>query len=197
MHPRSILNWISSSNGQFGVTISSSVVAWDYVDNFNQTDHPVLQAILFVSRQSCHGEGNDYLQTGNHEFSFSFTSHKPGWENGYKSGVDANHPFFVVVDPYQMVDAELPEELSFFSLDKENVMITAVKRSEDGNGLILRWYETEGKDTEMNLNSYFEIREAKAVNLIEEEEKEIFSNTRFLPFKTSKYSIETIKLILK
>jgi alpha-mannosidase len=197
MHPRSILNWISSSNGQFGVTISSSVVAWDYVDNFNQTDHPVLQAILFASRQSCHGEGNDYLQTGNHEFSFSFTSHKPGWENGYKSGVEANHPFFVVVDPYQMVDAELPEELSFFSLDKENVMITAVKRSEDGNGLILRWYETEGKDTEMNLNSYFEIREAKAVNLIEEEEKEIFSNTRFLPFKTSKYSIETIKLILK
>ncbi len=197
MHPRSILNWISSSNEKFGVSLSSSVIAWDYVDNYHQTGLPVLQPVLLASRKSCHGEGNDYLQTGDHEFSFSFSSHKPGWENGYRSGVEANHPFFVVLDPYQMAKPELPEQQSFFSLDKVNTMITAIKKSEDGDGIIIRWYETEGKNTELTLNSYFKIREAKGVNLIEEPEKGIPFKNKSVSLKTTKYSIETIQLFLK
>ncbi len=197
MHPRSILNWISSSDDKFGLTLSSSVIVWDYEDNFGQTENPLLQAILIASRKSCHGEGNDYLQTGNHDFSFSLTSHKPGWENGYKAGVAANHPFFVVLNPYQMAKPKLPEEQSFFSIDKENIMISTVKRSEDGDGFIIRWYETEGKDTEMNVNSYFKIQGAKALNLIEEELRDIPSMGALIPYNTSKYSIETIKILPK
>ena len=97
IHPRGIANWISSSNASFGVTLSSSVVVADWID---PTDHPVtnqiLQAILLASRKSCHGEGNEYLQTGNHFFTFSMTSHQPGWKNGALFGRQANEKLIAV-----------------------------------------------------------------------------------------------------
>ena len=80
LHPRGIENWISASGDEFGLTLSSSVVALDYMDPTDKgLTNTILQPILLASRRSCHGEGNDYHQTGNHSFSFSVTSHKPGW----------------------------------------------------------------------------------------------------------------------
>lgn len=35
--------------------------------------------------------------------------------------------------------------------DKDNIVISAIKRSEDGKGLVLRAYETDGKETEVTL----------------------------------------------
>ena len=36
-------------------------------------------------------------------------------------------------------------------VDRENVQISAVKRSEDGRGVIVRLYETDGVDTEVSV----------------------------------------------
>jgi alpha-mannosidase len=88
VHPRGIENWIGASNADFGVTMSSSVAVADWID---PTDNPVknqiLQPILIASRLSCHhGKEMNTLQTGNHYFKFSVTSHKPGWINGAAFG---------------------------------------------------------------------------------------------------------------
>ncbi len=195
MHPRSILNWMSASDEQFGVTISSSVVAWDYLDPKNTTGPAnVLQPILIASRRSCHGEGNEYLQTGNHRFSFSFTSHKPGWNNGYKSGVQANHHLIAVVDPIPYQNAALPESLAFFSVANGNVVITAIKKCEDDTGVIIRWYETEGKNTRAKLNSYFSITKAEHTDMIERPLKKLVPEPYSVVLNTAGYGIETLKL---
>ena len=41
----------------------------------------------------------------------------------------------------------LPAEHSFASVGPENVVLTAVKKAEDANGLIFRAYEWAGKET--------------------------------------------------
>ena len=90
-HPRGIENWIGASNNEFGVTMSSTVAVADWIDpTDNPKDYTVLQPILLASRRSCHWEGNEYLQTGDHHFRFSITSHKPGWKNGAVFGRAAN-----------------------------------------------------------------------------------------------------------
>ncbi len=43
---------------------------------------------------------------------------------------------------------DLPTVLTGLACDKNNVIVTAFKQSEDGKGIILRAYETEGKETE-------------------------------------------------
>ncbi|MBQ7639077.1 MAG: alpha-mannosidase [Clostridia bacterium] len=48
-----------------------------------------------------------------------------------------------------------PQEKSCISIDKENVALTALKTCEDGSGdLIIRLYETAGKDTEVSISLF-------------------------------------------
>ena len=43
---------------------------------------------------------------------------------------------------------DLPTALTGLTCDRENIVVTAFKRSEDGHGTVLRAYETEGRQVE-------------------------------------------------
>jgi alpha-mannosidase len=195
-HPRSIENWIGASSSRFGVTLSSSVVVADYID---PTDNPIkntlLQPLLLASRRSCHGEGNEYLQAGDHFFFFAFTSHKPGWENGFRHAKQANEKLHAVVNPIACKKASLTEEKSFFSTDKKNVIISAVKKAEDEVTVVLRLYEIEGRDTEVELVFDPAFTKAFQTSLTEDNRNEIKVYSGKISFKLGHQAIETIKLV--
>lgn len=193
--PRGIENWISSSNNEFGVTMSSSVVAADWIDpTDNPIDNQILQPILLASRKSCHWEGNDYLQTGNHYFTFSITSHKPGWKNGAKFGRAANEKLQAVWADNSFVNASLPESQSFFSVDGNNVLVSTVKKAEDSNDVVIRITDLEGENQGITINSFKPIKQAQLTNLIEDEIKPLRPSNGKLEYGLQPRSIETIKL---
>lgn len=196
IHPRGIENWIAAYDEKVGITLSSSVAVADYIDPTDKgIRKPVLQPLLLASRRSCHGEGNEYLQAGDHHFSFSLTSHHPDWKNGYKFGRQSNEKLFVVFDPPASENETLPEEISFFSVDRENAIISTIKKCEDDNSLIVRVYESEGKEGSSNLTSHFNLKKAFKTNIIEEEGVEISTNINHLNLDIGKHAIETFKLI--
>ncbi len=194
-HPRGIENWIGASNSDFGVTMSSSVAVADWID---PTDNPVkyqiLQPILIASRKSCHWEGNDYLQTGNHYFKFSVTSHKPGWLNGAAFGRQANEELKAVWADRQFTTASQPETLSFFNVDQENVLISTVKKAEDSDDVVVRITDLEGKDKTITLESYKKAGEAKLTNLIEDEKETLKSDNKGVKLNLGHHAIETVKI---
>lgn len=195
LHPRGIENWIGASDKSFGVTLSSSVAVADYIDPTDDpVSYPILQPILLASRVSCHGEGNKYLQTGNHYFSFSLNSHQPGWDNGFNFGKQANENMFAVVNPEPYKSASLPESHSFFGVESENLVISTVKKAEDDNSIIVRVYETEGKDTKSVLKTSSTFKTAMQTNLIEESIKPVEVNKSGTTLVIGHHAIETIKL---
>lgn len=193
IHPRAMQNWINVSDSRFGVTLSSSVVAVDYLDPTGMAGEGVLiQPILLASRRSCHGEGNEYLQTGDHHFSFSLHSHQPGWENGSHFGTEANEPLLVASGFQQAARASLPSELSFFSLSDPRVNLVVIKKAEDSDAVIFRGVEWSGETVSASLESYFPFSGIRKTNLIEDElsiDNEPDNSLSFGP-----YSIETYKL---
>ena len=196
IHPRGIENWIGGSNDQFGVTMSSSVVAADFIDPTRPTnEYTLLQPILLASRRSCHSEGNEYLQTGNHYFSFSISSHQPGWHHSFHFGKQANEKMHVVVNPRQYAKASLPETQGFLSIDTDNVIVSAMKKAEDADAIIIRFYDMSGVDQNINIKSEYQIQKAYHTNLIEENIKEVLPIDSVIPFTLGHHSIETIKLI--
>lgn len=198
IHPRSLQNWMNASGKDFGVTMSSSVAAFDFVDiTGNFPNSTLLQPLLLASRKSCHSEGNEYLQTGDHYYSFSLTSDNPGWENGFQFGREANEPLEAVVNPVQTIGARLPEKESFVSINKKNVIITTMKKAEDDDGIILRFYEIEGKDTDLEFHFNQPVRKAYMTSLIEKTSGEIPSSGNILKFNIKHNSIETIKIYFK
>lgn len=194
IHPREIENWISASNSDFGVTLSSSVVTADWINPIDSlSTQTILQPILLASRKSCHWEGNDYHQTGDHHFNFSLTSHSSGWKNGQRFGKQANEKPNVLVYPETYNQTSLPEKLSFFSVDKPNVVISAIKKAEDDQSVIIRAYETNGDDVPVMFSIFKPITKAFSTNLIEEPIKEINIDSQSINLNMGHYSIETIK----
>ncbi len=195
IRPREVQNFLSASGEDFGVTMGTSVAVNDYQDpTADPAGYPVLQAVLLASRRSCHGEGNWYLQEGDHFYKFSLFSHAPGWQRGYRRGVQANHQLIAVVDPRPKNTAALPEEKSFFSVSPANVLISTIKKCEDDDSVIVRIYDIEGMDADVRLESFVPVEKAELVNMIEEEGRAVPGRTSGFSLRLGHHAIETVKL---
>jgi alpha-mannosidase len=194
VHPRGVNNWISASDSDIGMTISSSVAVWDYVNMTDlKTDATLLQPILLASRQSCHGEGPLYHQRGSHSMEFSLFTHQPGWRNGYHQALQANEKLIAVVNPVTG-PAILPGRLSFLSVDDRNSVVSTVKKSEDDNSLVIRLYDQEGRDKQVKINLFKCVQSVEKANLIEENGKVFPKDERGMTVKLGHHSIETFKI---
>jgi alpha-mannosidase len=195
IRPREVQNFLNVSDSRFGLTMSTSVAVNDYRDpTSDPVNYPVLQAVLLATRRSCHGEGNWHLQEGDHHFRFSVVSHAPGWRNGYRPGIQANVPLFAVIDLSPAAGASLPEVKSFFSAFAGNIVFSTIKKNEDDDSVIVRCYDIEGKDADVQIDFFAPIEKAELVNMIEEEGKTIPSQKNSLKLKVGHHAIETVKL---
>lgn len=197
IHPRTLVDWVNASDGQFGATISSSVIAFDYLD---PTPGPgsktLLQPILMASRKSCHGEGNDYLQLGDHHFSFSLFVHEPGWKNGFHEGKQGQNKLYTVLDPIRGQNRTLEEKKGFITAKGNLTVISAVKKCDDDKSLIIRVVEMDGKDQKIDVELFTPVKSISKTNLIEEEGTDTGQSGKVLHMELGKNAIETFKLKL-
>jgi len=197
IRPREVQNFLYAGDDAFGLTLSTSVAVNDYKDPTDTpVPYPVLQPILLASRRSCHGEGNWYLQEGDHHFRFSVTSHAAGWRNGYRAGIAANN-LLIAVNGMPRADeaAYLPESMSFLSLSAPNVLVSTIKRAEDDDSVVLRVYDIEGKDAETTVGLFVPLKTAEKTNIIEEEGTPLTLTKHGLTVKVGHHAVETVKLV--
>ena len=97
------------------------------------------------------------------------------------------------------VKETLPASLSFFTINNPKISLSALKRAESGNSLIIRLVNLSNKNESDEITFYKEIKEAQIVNLNEESPvKEIKAKIQFklknLTVKLNPYVIATIKI---
>lgn len=193
LHPRGIGNWVSVSDGEVSLVMTSSVAAMDHIDPTDlDGNRVVLQPILLASRRSCHGGGNEYLQHGDHSYRFTITSVRNSEGNIAELGMSPNYEPPVFYDIERSRSADLPEEYSFLSLDSKDIIVTTFKKCEDDDSYILRLYNKTGKEVVTSLETPYRIGSIIRTNMIEEplEGNMVDSNKLVIPA----YSIETFKL---
>jgi alpha-mannosidase len=198
VHPREVQDWFNSSDANSFVNVSSSVAVFDWIDpTDNSNANTILQPILLASRKSCHGEGNFYLQPGNHSYTFTFTSGTGDWKNSIQTGKQPNLPLQPVVVKAKSKINGLSESQSFAKVDKSNVIISTLKKTDDENNYIIRLYEVTGVDTDVTIAFPFTIEKLWKTDMIEENGTEIQSNNNAFTIKIGHNAIETFKLQLK
>ena len=185
VHPRAITDWISASDNEMSITLSSSVAVADWIDPTDLNNENLLQHLLLASRTSVHWEGNRYSQEGDHYYNNVLTSNKTGSVTGKRIAKQQNEPIQIVLNPIISKNAFLPQTTSFFKTDKENVIITTIKKAEDNDDYIIRMYDAEGKNVSVDLKSFFKIGNIQHTNIIEENPQPVKE------IKVSKYAIET------
>ena len=198
IHPRSMLDWVNASGSEFGATISSSVIGFDFLDPTpSPASSTLIQPILMASRKSCHGEGNDYIQLGDHHFSFSLFTAKPGWENGFHEGKQAQNGLYTVLDPIQAKSRPLKESQSFISTTGNIPLITAIKKCDDDSSLIIRIAEIEGKRQQVDVEFFTPSKSISKTNIIEQDSKTTSQNGKVFHLDLGRNSIETFKVNFK
>jgi alpha-mannosidase len=121
-------------------------------------------------------------------FRYSILPHENDWREDdiYKHGMEINMPLIPVqikrsnnnVNGHSNGDKNLQSGTlanrdSFLKIDKENVILSTIKLSNDRKTIILRIYETEGKKTSVKIKLALNVKAAEIVDLMGNKIQEI------------------------
>jgi len=136
---------------------------------------------------------------GHHEFSYSLYPHSDDWRHAFtiRRGYEFNYGLSAFqVEAHSGV---LPPHNSFLKTEGENVVLTAAKKAEDTDAIILRLYEWEGKSGEVNIDLPQKPIRAFITNLMEKSEATALPlhdnqvSVRVRPYEIVSVSVEFAK----
>lgn len=97
-----------------------------------------------------------------------------------------------------MHQGELPTELSFLRLDSDGAKITAIKPAENGNGIIVRIYETDGQASKVTLTFNQLVLKAEITDSMEEAvQEECTTEKNSVQLSLTPYGLHTVRIHLK
>ena len=135
------------------------------------------------------------VQQGDMLFRYSISTHKGGWKEGRcrDFGWAICNPL-IGVQVNGKKEGTLDRKMSFCQVDKPNVFLLTLKRAEDGDGIIVRLIETEGKDVTATLTlPHLTIKKAYRTNLVEENEGEATFTEHEIKIPVGAFGITTIR----
>jgi alpha-mannosidase len=88
----------------------------------------------------------------------------------------------------------LPERKSFLEIDSDSVALTAMKKAESDDSVVVRVYEDIGYDVVAFLRPGFRVRDAWTTDLLEENGRPGEFGSGGVRFFLSRHSIRTIRL---
>ena len=89
---------------------------------------------------------------------------------------------------------KLCDEYSIISCADENVVIETVKKAEDGDGIIIRMYESFNKRTNTVITAGFDFKSVTLCDMTEKDLKLIKTGGRQIPVSLKPFEIVTVKI---
>ena len=141
--------------------------------------------------------GDYYLQKGFHRYFFSMSSSRGNWKQSrsYQRGIEPVYPLLPIFADGSEHNASLPEFTGFCKVSPSNIVVTALKCSEDDDSLFIRFYEVEGKDTDVTIELPCAIERATLTDLIEKDKSELEIQKNRVLCKLKPFEIGNIKIL--
>jgi alpha-mannosidase len=135
-----------------------------------------------------------HADEGHHEFTYSLYPHAGNWRDAQtvRRGYELNYKM-IAVQPHQH-EGRLPSEHSFIGVEADNVVLTAVKKSEEDDSLVLRFYEWAGKEADVKLHLPPGAQSASETDLMEKPIGDLTVQNESVTLHTKAYEIKTVKV---
>jgi alpha-mannosidase len=154
------LRWADLGNAERGFSlINETKYGYDAKDN-------VLRLSLLRSPTSPDPDADQ----GRHQFRYSLYPHAGDWKQALTERRGYEYNYQLTATQVQPHVGSLPLEYSYLSVQPENVVLTAVKKAEDADGLIIRVFEWAGKSSEVKIKVPPSATSATVTNLMEKPE---------------------------
>ncbi len=133
---------------------------------------------------------------GYQHFNYAIYPHKGDYVEGNvtRQGYAFNEPIYALRTTSHK--GELPKSHSFVQIDADNVILNALKKSEDDNDWIVRVYETAGKSATVNVTFDRQVSAAQEVNLIEDPVGKVETHKNGFVFDIKPREIRSFKVRL-
>ncbi|MFZ0863887.1 MAG: alpha-mannosidase [Candidatus Sulfotelmatobacter sp.] len=135
-----------------------------------------------------------HADEGHHEFTYSLYPHGGGWKDALtiRRGYELNYKLISLSS--EKHQGSLAAEHSFLQAQPENIIVTALKKAEDENALVLRFYEWAGKDGDVTLQLPPGAQSATETDLMEKPIGPLSLHNGGVMLHTKPYEIKTIKV---
>ena len=172
--------WMDLSEGHYGVSLLNDC----------KYGHSVKDGCIGLTLIKSGIEPNPTTDQEEHFFTYALYPHAEGWQQAgtVREAYRLNQPALSVRG------GQAGTEYSLASVQPANVILETVKQAEDGNGVIVRLYETENARTEACLTWNRPIASVEECNCIEEKQADAaFESARIL-FVIKPYEIKTFRI---
>jgi alpha-mannosidase len=193
------LRWLDYSDGRKGLTVMHKGIPGNEVRG-GDVYLTLLRSVLMLSSDGKTGPAipvPSAQELEKYVFRYSLYPHEGDWReaSSYKHALEFNTD----LDALQISKGiKLPLKRSFLKIEPENVVLSALKRAEDGDGVIMRFYETKGEETDAKITLFREPKVVKVVNMLEEEEegvnKELKKEGERIELTLKPFEIVTLKI---
>jgi alpha-mannosidase len=135
-----------------------------------------------------------HADEGHHEFTYSLYPHGGGWKDALtiRRGYELNYRLISM--EVEKHEGAMPPEHSFVETSAENIIVSAMKKAEDGNALVLRFYEWAGKDGDVTLRLPTGAQSAAETDLMEKTIGNATVQKDAVTVHAKPYAIETVKV---
>jgi len=135
-----------------------------------------------------------HADEGHHEFTYSLYPHAGSWRDAQtvRRGYELNYK--LVATSSQKHQGALPSEHSFVRVEADDVVLTAMKKSEDDDSLVLRFYEWAGKEADVKLHLPAGAQSASETDLMERPIADLTVQNDAVTVHTKPYEIKTLKV---
>ena len=177
--------WADLSEGLYGVSILNDCkYGYDIKDN-------CMRLTLLRSPNYPDPVGDK----GVHDFTYSIYPHSGDWRVGdtVREAYKLNVPLMTASASAASETASL-NGVSFAKIDRTNVIIDTIKGAEDGDGIIVRVYESQGARCKAALTFGFDVTSAAECNLMEVWEQDLEVADNKLNFYIKPYEIKTFRI---
>ena len=191
----SFLSWFDVSDGTRGVTfMNKGLPAAEKVGT--DTYITLFRSVYGLSADGVAGPlvpTPDALELGQHTFEYAVQPHGGDWRQAemYKQAPEFSHRPIAI---QAKAEGELPAEFSFIKLTPHNLILSALKKAEEGDAVILRFFETTGLATQAEVELFKDIKRLTSVDLLEREEAELPFEGKRINLAVKPFEIVTLKL---
>ncbi len=178
--------WIDVSGSDYGVSLLNDC----------KYGHDVSGSTMRLTLLRSSYDPDPTPDQGHHEITYSLYPHQGDWKqaDSVRRGYELNNPLIPMTTESHR--GKLPPGHSFLDIEPSNVIVTALKKAEESDDLILRFYECEGRGGRASIDFGFDAESVRETDLMEQPVKGLDIAVRngrvSIPF--GKWEIKTLRI---
>ena len=176
--------WVDLSEGNYGVSLLNDC----------KYGHDVRDNVIRITLLRSPTMPDPTADRGQHTFTYSLLPHAGRWGRETIAAAYALNDPVIVFEPASPGPRRVQIE-PLVHVDSENMVIETVKQAEDGNGIIVRMYESMRQRGNVIVRTGFKLREAYKTDLLERTTEPLEIAENRVTLYTRPHEIMTLRLV--